>query len=86
MARRFGASTSSRSGATLDWRTCHVTEHSTFDEPSRACECVAVAALVSYLAARRYGGNSMRKRQFIFSVVSLIGLTATAVYIYIRMA
>jgi hypothetical protein len=46
---------------------------------------IVATGVVAFFVARRYGLNSKRKRDMIFSLVSLVGLTLLAVYVFVRM-
>jgi hypothetical protein len=46
---------------------------------------MVATAVVAFFAARRYGLNSKRKRDMIFSLVSLAGLALLAAYVFVRM-
>lgn len=47
---------------------------------------VLTTAIIGYLAARHFGGNSRLARKTIFSTVTLVGLLGTGTYLLNRVA
>lgn len=45
---------------------------------------LAVVTVVSFLVARKFGGQNRRKRQAVFSVMSFIGVLYIPFYIYLN--